>query len=296
MIFFEELVSNTKKVNKKIKDENVPSSFVFELYKMTPNNRSKLFLNSALCMNDEAVKPLIESKMLCRTEIDQIEKYFLTFRGIAQSISNKYGISLEKQYEDLLDRMDCESGIEGQEPFDWKEKMVSLALILVSSTSETSAIRLNNKTNKEVLGQVFQSTLGCLNKYGIVQQTKAFTITDRGESPSSSIMSRVNELPRKSNHIFSYLSNQKESGYYFNLEVNGHIDKDRLFFILGKIFESHQPSINYQELYNDLFSIGQQHYLQFINRTTNPTLTLELNQGLKNFIEDEMYRLLKKGN
>ncbi|MEM2146776.1 MAG: hypothetical protein QW279_15540 [Candidatus Jordarchaeaceae archaeon] len=288
---FEELISVMEQA-KRIKREDVPSKLIFEMYNMTDNSKSKIFAESALYLDPELAETLHEEGFIQKIRFEDSEKYALTLKGIAQCIQLKYGVTLDKQFLNFLELSDRKFNMGGRERLQWDEKLASLSLILLGSTSPSSAIRLNNEQNKSVLTEVFQSILSCMKKFNIIEKEYNLRTVDRGEAPVSALMSRLNALPRKTNHCYKIIG--KGSEYYFDIEKENNLDERKLFFLLKQIFEHYDPNCNYAEMYEELAEISQLYYPRFISRTVNPLIILTILQKLKEFLTVEIYRLPMK--
>jgi hypothetical protein len=213
----------------------------------------------------------------------------LTFKGIARAIEMKYDIGFEKQFLKFLELSDQKFNTGELSQLRWDEKLASLSLILMASTSASSAIRLNNEGNKIVLGEVLDKTLDCLKKYGMIEKEEKLKTKSRGESPVSALMSRLNALSRKTNHYYRNIT--QESGYFFDIEKDGDIDEKRLFFLLGRIFEYNRQDCKYEEIYRELAEISQRYSPRFRNRSTNSFISLAILKKLKEFTELEIWHL-----
>lgn len=285
---FEELVSVMEQ-SKRIKREEVQSKLIFEIYNMTENSKSKKFAESALWIDPEAAEVLLEQGTIQRIQVEDSEKYSLTFKGIAQCIQIKYGITLEEQFLNFLGLSDKKFNTAEQTKLQWDEKLASLSLILLASTSPSSAIRLNNEQNKAVLTEVFQSALACMKKFNLIGKEHNLRTVNRGEAPVSALMSRLNALPRKTNHYYKIVGRGSE--YYFDIEKNNNIDEKRLFFLLRRIFEKYDPTCNYEELYKELSDLSQLYYPRFLSRSVDPITVLTILQKLKEFLDNEILQL-----
>jgi len=250
---------------------------------------SKVLSDSATWVDPQLIDTMLDQGIIQRVTSENIEKYALTFKGMAQAIQTKYGKTLEEQFINFLEQSDHKFATTEQTPLSWKEKLASLSLILIASTSTSSAVRLNNDANKTVLDEVFEKTLACLKKFGLVGKNEELKMPSRGEHPVSALMSRVNELARKTN---LYYKNAREvSGYYFDVEKDGDIDNKRLFFLLRKIFGYYDPNCNYGEMYKELEEISQFYSPRFMARSTNPMISLSILKGLKEFMNHQVWRL-----
>jgi len=275
--------------SKGIKEEEIPSNLLFEIYNMSRNNMSKVLSDSATWVDPQLIDTMLDQGIIQRVMSENIEKYALTFKGIAQAIQIKYGKTLGELFLNFLEQSDHKFATTEQTPLSWKEKLASLSLILVASTSTSSAIRLNNDANKAVLDEVFEKTLACLKKFAMVGKNEELKTPSRGEHPVSALMSRVNELTRKTN---LYYKNVREvSGYYLDVEKDSDIDNKRLFFLLRKIFGYYDPNCNYGEMYKELEQISQLYSPRFLARSTNPMVSLSILKRLKEFMNHEIWHL-----
>lgn len=279
------------KQSKKIKGENVPSDIIFRIYNMTKNNMSKMFSQSSTWVSSEVANTLLKQGIIQRVISEDTEKYALTFKGIAQCIQVKYGKSLDEQFLEFLELSDQKFSATEQTRLGWKEKLASLSLILMISISDSSAIRLKSDANKAVLSEVFDKSLACLKKFGIVKKKQNLKKVSRGEDPVSAVMSRLNDLPRKTNHYYKLAGFGKESGYFFDIEKDGDIDEKKLFFLLGLILEHYNPRCDYAEMSGELSEISQRYYPRFLARSTNPNVAFSIIKRLKEFMDTEIWHL-----
>lgn len=287
-ILFERLVSTLEKL-KKTKREDDRSNLLFELYGMNRNNISKVFSESATWVDPETVDLLLQQGIIQRIAAEDGQKYALTLKGIALCIQTEYGVTLEEQFTRFLELSDAKFTATDQTQLNWKEKLASLSLILLSSTSADSAILLTNESNKAVLTEVFTKTLASLKKFGVVEESAELKTVDRGESPVSALMSRLDTLTRKTNHYFQYVG--KGSGYFFDIEKEAGPDEKRLVFLLQRIFEQCDFQRNYREMYKELAEISQLYSPRFLGRTTNPKISISILRKLDEFMDKEIWRL-----
>lgn len=200
--------------------------------------------------------------------------------------------TLGDQFLNFLELSDRKFATTEQTPLSWKEKLASLTLILLASTSPSSAISLNNDANKAVFSQVLERTLACLKKFGLIEEEEELKTTASGEHPASALMSRVNDLARKTN--LYYINIIKVSGYYFDIEKERNIDKKRLFFLLKKIFGYFSPSCDYKDMYKELEQISQLYSPKFLARSINPMTSLSILKKVKEFMDQEIWHLPQK--
>lgn len=274
---------------KKAKKESVPSKLLFDILTMNPTNVSKVFSESATWVNPELIDSLLQQGLIQRTTSENSEKYALTLLGVARSLQIRYGTTLEEQFLNFLDLSYQKLTSADQTQLRWDEKLASLCLILMASTSVSSAIRLNNEANKAVLGEVFEKTLACLNKHGIVKREGKLKTKSRGETPVSALMSRLNTLARKTNLYYTNLT--RDSGYFFDIENNGDVDEKRLCFLFKRIFNQYDPKCNYAEMNKELAEISQLYSHRFLARLTNPTVSLNILRRLKEFLDTGVWHL-----
>ena len=285
-VLFERLIHVTKQSKRAKADD--PSNLIFRIYGMTKNNMSKILTESSAWISSDIADTVLEQGIIQRITSDN-EKYALTFKGIAQCTQTKYGISFDEQFLKFLELSDQKFNTTEQTKLIWKEKLACLSLILLASTSPSSAIRLNDEANKSVLAEVFQKTLDCLKKYGMVGKGAELKTVDRGETPVSALMSRLNALARKTNHYYKYVG--KGSEYFLEIERSGEIAERRLSFLLKRIFEEYDPHSDYKEMYKELSKVSQLYYPRFRARSVNPTIVLSILRKLKDFMAEEILRL-----
>ena len=286
---FDSLLYTVKQQLKKAKDNDVHSTLIFDILNMTQNNRSKLFSSSGTWVTSEVIDSMLERGIVQKVVSEENEKYALTFKGITQCIQMKYGVSLQEQFLKLLELSDEKFNGTEQSGLTWKEKLASLSLILVASASISSEIRLDDEANKTVLNDVFEKTLACLKKFGIIKKSEELKLPASGEHPVLAIMRRVNDLTRKTN--LYYLNDRNANGYYFDIEKNGDLDEKRVFFLLRRIFEYYDPNCDYKTLYTELATISQLYSPRFRGRVMSPNISFTVIRRLKDFMENEVLRL-----
>ena len=192
-LFFR-LVEAVKK-QKKLKSIDVPSRLLYEIQNMTTTTQSEILHTSAIWIEPEIADRLIEKGLVQKISSENDKKYALTLTGIANFIKSQYGKGLDEQFSDFLAIVDQKFITVEKSNFSWKEKLGTLSLILLVSTSESSAIRLDNEPNKKLLGEVFQKTLETLKKKDVLS---AFTL----DSPVPfSIDEVIKEFYRKQKKI-----------------------------------------------------------------------------------------------
>ena len=281
------LIESQRKTRRSKRDDPTPR-LLFEIYNMSQNNMSKVLTSSAMWLPPESSRVLVDQGLIQRVPGENEEKYALTLKGIAEAMKLRYGQTLEEQFLRFLELSDQKFATVDQIPFKWDEKLVSLSLILMASTSSSSAIRLNNETNQTVLGNVFNGVLSSLRGYGVVERGEKLREVSRGESPVMAVMSRLNTLARKSNHYYENVP--QESAYYFDIEVEGKIDEKKLHFLLSKIF-FRSPETNFDGLQKDLSDIGQLYSPRFLGRSINPLNAITILRKMRDFFDTDVHRI-----
>ena len=219
------------------------------MYKMWKSSSSRKFSKALRGSIQTQLMHFLNKGSYKRIILEEGEKYALTFKGIAQCIRIKYGVTLEDQFLKFLELADEGFNTATQNPLTWREKLASLSLILLASTSDSAAIRLSNETNKAALTEVFQKTISCLKKVSAIDKKDELTTVKRGENPASALMCRIDTLARKTRH---YYKSTGHSEYFLDIEKDGDVDEKKLFFLLGKIFERYDPNCNYRETNKEL--------------------------------------------
>lgn len=289
MSLFETLIAVVEEHNKKLNKDNASSRLIFEIYKMWANTQSKIFSESALWLSSETASLLLEQGLIQKIPSEQAEKYALTFTGIAQCIKQQFDRRLDEQFLDFLALVDEKFNAVEQDSLTWDEKLATLSLVLLASYSPSSAIRLNNETNRKTLNEVFQRVLICLKTHGLISKKEELRKVSRGESLASALMSRLFKLARKTNHYYRFVG--KGSQYYLDIENSGFIDEKRLRFLLGKIFGQYDPECNYEQMVKELEDISQLYYPRFTARVLDSNLVLSISKMLRNFMQTEILHL-----
>jgi hypothetical protein len=285
---FESLISVLEQM-KKIKQEKIASDLLFNVFSMNRNNMSKSFSDSARAISPEKADILLEQGLIQIIPSDE-KKYALTFTGIVRAIEIKHNITLENQLLEFVKQADQKFNTGEQTALQWDEKLSTLSLLLLASTSAASAIRLNNQNNKEVLTQVFDETLACLKEYGFISpDVKIKATKSRDESPISALMSRLNSLSRRTSHYYTNLP--KDSGYFFDIEKDGGIDEGRLVFLFKRVFDSpDQNRGDYKKMCDKFTDISYRYSPRFLGRSSNTIISSKILRELKNFVDLEMWR------
>ncbi len=281
---YEQLVATMQKKDKDKSKNNgeFENKILYSLLSMTKNNASKIFLDSALQLPSSSASALLKNGLIQKRLSEGMEKYSLTLKGIAKSINMKYGKNYEDQFFELLDSSGQTFDVMGQEPFRSDETIAILSLILMNSVSENSALMMNNNLNKETLAKVFDEVRDCLRNYKVIDHRGEWRKkTSRGEDEVSACFARLNELPRKSNHIYQSLTNAR---YYVNIIKDNSIDTEKMKYLLQKIFPFYISGCDYESLSKELIEISNAHYTKFLGRSIDPMIAFVILKEIKNYL------------
>jgi hypothetical protein len=138
--------------------------------------------------------------------------------------------------------------------------------------------------------EVFQEVLTCLKKYHLAEDKDELKTSSRGENPVAGHMARLDFLPRKTRHYYI----GKDYVYYFNIESNQGIDSNKLYFLLTRCFEGYDETCDYADMYRELSRISQKYSTRFLGRNVNPSAVLSILSKLKEFLENDIYRLKQR--
>jgi len=292
---FEDFLTSFRKQTKKSKassDYEIETAIILQLIKMNGNNRSKIFSSGASWINPKNSDVLLEQRLIQSIPTENGEKYSLSLSGIAECIKIKSKISLEQQYASFLQSADKDFNKTEGAQLDWREKLATISLILLASTSESSAIKLVNNQNQTVLMEVFQEVLSCMKKYHLAEDKDDLKPSSRGENPVAGHFARLDTLPRRTNHYYY----GKEYIYYFAIEKDQSVDSEKLSFLLKRCFEGYDETVNYNEMYQELSKISQKYSPRFLGRTINPGSILNILGQIREFLDTEIYHLRPKRN
>ncbi|MCL2257460.1 MAG: hypothetical protein FWC14_04585 [Candidatus Bathyarchaeota archaeon] len=283
---YSKTVYKTKK-SKNIDIKKDETRIILELIKMNGNTRSKVFSSSALWLNPANSEALLEKGLIQSICCEHDEKYALSLTGIATCIQLNSSISFEQQYKDFLILSDKKFNKTEDTQLDWREKLATVSLILLASTSEQTAIRLVNNQNKTVLLDVLQEVLSCMKKYRFAEEADMLKSVGRGEDIAAGHFARLDTLPRRTNHHYY----GKDYVYYINIETNHNIDNEKLSFIFKRCFSNFNETSDFIEMYEDLSKISQKYSHRFLHRKIEPRSTIIILNKLKEFLQTEIFQL-----
>ena len=271
----------------KLSDEREYTDIIFKIIVKKDKNRSKLFADSSLFIDKMTASGLLENGLI-QISADGQEKYSLTFKGIAEVLRFKYNVTYERQFSDYLKDIDNEYSAIDTSEFSWKDQLSTLCFILVGATSVNSAVVLDTPENISLMTEVFENGLQVLKKFKIVNNDAMLTTGVRGEAPVLFLINRLRDLPKRTNH---YYQNPGKSVHYFEVEEAGHVSREKVMFLLKKIFFKYDPNTDYVSLSQELQELSLKQSPGFINRKILQRNIFEINSILQEFIHDEIHRL-----
>ena len=273
----------SNKVIKKYRSDGI----IYDMINITKNNRSNILIDISINLNDDISYKLKELGLIQLITVQGINKWTLTLKGIAHNIMFRDNIDYEEQYKILLNCFDDKFEIDAKKQLDWKEKLATLTLILMASTSEKSVIVLDNPSNREIFEDMLNDSLSCLIKHGVIKENSKLPRT-RGEPPATLLMrSRINDLPTKTNHV--YVNMGGGDGYYHDIEYMGQLDENKLYFLLKLVFDEYNPDINYKSLKNELISLSEKYSPQMLSRNIDSRVLYEILNKIEVFFNVEIY-------
>jgi hypothetical protein len=265
-----------------LKQSEIPSDLVFKLLSMKDNNRSPLFLKSALWIDETIVEEMLENGLLQVVD-EQRKRYALTFKGIAKCIELKYGLPLGPQYSEFLNCVDKIYSAVDQSCLKWQEKLATLSFLLMGATSKDSAIRLISENNVKILTEVFEKTLECLKKYQMIGPKVDMKTGRREETPLLYLINRLQDLPKRTSH---YYRSPGDSVYFLDVEEEGKINSNRIQFLLKRVFEEYDKNCMYKDLEQDLQKISLRYSPSFLERKILQKNLFEILGQLAEFMTD----------
>jgi len=294
LLLFDNLISVLKS-KKNIKNTEIPNSILFELLNMTKNNLASLLIESADYIESEYRDILKKEKLIQAINKDDIEKQVLTLKGIAYCIKIKFEKSYEEQFISYLKLADDKYSIETEKTsLDWKEKLATLTLLLLASTSESSAIVLDEEINQKTFEAALNETLVTLKQYGIFDSILEIPKT-RGEPPAALFMrSRVTDLPRKTNQRYTNIGCGKV--YYLDIEIKEGINEEKIIYLLSRIFEYNDPNVKYYDLKNSIMKISEKYHPQFLTRRVNSRAIFGITNIIDTFFDSKLWELPVKNS
>ena len=281
------------KKNKIIKKYD-PCSIIYELLTVTKNNRSSILTNISVTLTDDVANNLENLGLLQSLNVQGIKKWTITLQGLSYIISDYDSLSIYDQYASLLRCFDSKFKLESKKQLEWKEKLVTLSLILMVSTSKTSAIVLDNSSNRTLFEELLGSTLSCLNRHNIFEKKRKLP-KSKGGKPMATLIVRsgISDLPAKTNDVYVNLGGGE--GYYLDIEQNLELDKEKMWFLMNLIFEHYDTSVNYNELKTELINISEQFSTQMMTRNVNSRILFDILNKIDEYFNIEINNLPYRG-
>lgn len=281
---FKKMLSSLSR-NKLISDVDYKNMIFYSIFKATNKKRSKIFYESAL----KFIPTNIPSTHLIEIDKDGEKHYALSYKGISNVLENKYSIDKSEQFNDVLDYYESElKALTEPKPLVDKEIVAALSLIILSSVSNESAIRLNSSANQNLFERFLLDIIPILKEYKMIKQNYKLKTPSRGESKASALMARLDMLPIKTMH--KYKNIRTESGYYFDLIKNDKLQTEELKALFRLIFKNYDPyEKNNDELYSRLFHMSISYNLKFLDRTVNNDMSYEIIKKMKSYLDLDIF-------
>ncbi|MHA1267808.1 MAG: hypothetical protein ACTSRS_21425 [Candidatus Helarchaeota archaeon] len=276
--------------NKIITNDFEPQDIIFNIINSSKKKKSKIFLDSALLMDSNAIESMIKNNEVQIIKKKNVDHYSLTYKGISRCIEDTYNLDYHEQYHNLLEQLDSDFvNISKQKPMNDKEILSSISLLLLSSLSEVSAIRLKSTVNQTLFNNFLDEIMVILKKYGIINDRYKLPKPSRKESASSALMARIDRLPIITKHLYTILP-KPDSGYFFNVVKNHEIDENSVKFLLNQIFHKLNPNeIDADTLKNELFEISTKYNLKFIDRDVDSRKSYTIMKIINKYLDLDIY-------
>ena len=271
-----------------------PNSIIYELLIVTKNNRSSILTNISVTLTDDVSNNMENLGLIQSLNVQGIKKWTITLQGLTHIISVIESLSIYDQYTSLLRCFDSKFKLESKNQLEWKEKLVTLSLILMVSTSKNSAIVLDNSSNRALFEEVLSRIISCLNRHNIFEKKRKLPKSKGGEPKATLIVrSGISDLPAKTNGIYVNLGGGE--GYYLDIEQNLELDKEKMWFLMNLIFEHYDTSVNYNELKTELINISEQFSTQMMTRNVNSRILFDILNKIDEYFNIEINNLPYRG-
>lgn len=263
-LLYQRLIDSYIKHRKIKNKDDLETKLVFDLITMTSNNRQKILLESSAVVDpsksDQYTKDGIIQEIPYSNE-SNTKKYTLTYYGIAFYLKTK-GFDLASEYTKLLLLLDKKHSFTQTNVFKWEEKIGTIGLLLLGCTSNTSALSLDNDTNKTVWRDLLNELIQLFKDCALIEADATLSSPKRGETPESALMSRLNDLQKKTSQYYK----SHDATYYFDIEKENRVEEDKVSFLLKKVFD--QPSLfeNKKDFLSNKLQMLSQRYYAKLNR------------------------------
>jgi len=226
--FYKKLHDNVLRSEKRFKNDSV----LLTLIKITSNKTSKL-------LNDSSVKatifPLDDLRMLDKDgyirvsdDKNKLNEYILTAQGIFRVENFRKDLDINSILEFFQKKYFSFSDV--GKSLTETEKIILLSMIGARVFSIDSLMHLKTDIVQNYWLDIFKESYEFLFKHNVIKKSDLKFEKQGNEHPISYAMRRANHLPRKTQHVFIFLSNKK---YYLDLADNDELSE----FKLKRIFE-----------------------------------------------------------
>jgi hypothetical protein len=267
-----------------------PNSVLYDIFNLNNNRKSKLFQASSEVLIPENMRDLIEKGLVQELDISGTMRYTLSFKGLVTAIELFYGASRDDQFNNFLKLSDeryKSTTITGE--LNWREKLAIITLLTLGCVSQNTAMNLNNPLNREHFEKLLEDNIIILENYKVFEKHYELPQT-RGEPKATLFMrSRINDLSRKTNHIYRNLGGGE--GYYLDILSEESVDPEKTKYLLTRIFERYDPEIEYTALKNALTEKGRTHQSKFLSVSFNSRNIIQIISILDDFFERDIWNL-----
>ena len=289
-VLLESLIGEIEK-KKIIKHGFVKESFLYDLFNLNNNRKSRLLQNSSELFLPNSIDSLVEQNLVQQLDVNGHDKYALSFLGISYALELMYGYEKIEQFSDFLDLSDKRyQKITVTGELNWREELALVTLLFLGCVSLESAMNLNNPLNRENFEKLLETNIVILEKNGIFEKQYELPET-RGEPRSALFMrSRINDLARKTNHLYKNIG--RGEGYYLDLLENERVNVEKTHYLLKKIIGKYNPSINYTELKNDLVENARAYQAKFLSVRFESGNMMDLLDTISDFFDRQIWDLI----
>jgi len=268
------LIYNLKKFIK-MNDKNKKEFF---------NNLS--FLKKNIHMTSLQIDDLINKKILSYIS-EQESRLTFTFKGliIVEYDIKKPGIKINNLLDDL-NKLFFEDVMKlSQEPIISREKAIILGLLGLMALSDDYSLKpkkenINYIKNSVDLAANFIKSLGSEYDDGSLQRLWCLQV--EGEGPILGEFRRTNKIPIHTEGLY-----KKGKGHYLNILYKNNIDKEKLFYLLKRIFN--KRPLSYPEKKNLIKTLDEIRQYEFKIFKDNPQFnSLDMRKQIKKLIESDI--------
>lgn len=233
--FYRKLYYNVLRSEKKLESDSV----LLTLIKITSNKTSKLLNDSAIISTafSQTDLELLLKKRYIRpsNENNKVEQYILTAQGIwcVEKVDKGFTEGtiinfIQNKYFSFSDT---------SKPLTDTEKVILLSMLGARTFSIDSPMDLNKRNVCDYWLTIFQQSYEFLQSQNWVKKNGLSFEKQGNEHPVVYAMRRANNLPRKTQHIYSF-SNKNSKQYFLDLFENGTLSLPKLKILFKLIFEN----------------------------------------------------------